>query len=165
MLERLGFAGTSVAKTAKSQARVILFNYWCAPAHSPSAGHGTESCCAPRPRKRTSAGKSDVLLVQKSALLSLTCFKLFTACVLKGHPLYSGVLVSWQSAGTNHQRLPSLWRRVTYCILKARKPRFARLQPPPAEQEAAALAGGRGGNGGDIDGGNGSAAELVSAGV
>ena len=31
MLRRLGFEGTSVAKTAKSQARVILFNYWCAP--------------------------------------------------------------------------------------------------------------------------------------
>lgn len=30
VLRRLGFEGTSVAKTAKSQARVILFNYWCA---------------------------------------------------------------------------------------------------------------------------------------
>jgi len=34
VLERLGFAGTSVARTAKSQARVILFNYWCAPARA-----------------------------------------------------------------------------------------------------------------------------------
>ena len=45
VLQRLGFAGTSVAKTAKSQARVILFNYWCAPAPAALALASTESSC------------------------------------------------------------------------------------------------------------------------
>ncbi|KAK9828034.1 hypothetical protein WJX81_003580 [Elliptochloris bilobata] len=71
VLRRLGFEGTSVAKTANSQARVILFNYW-----------------------------------------------------------------------------------VTYCILKARKPRFARLEPPRARE----LPGGNGGGNGGAEKVHGAAA-------
>ena len=43
-------------------------------------------------------------------------------------------------------------RRVTYCILKARKPRFAKLEPPRVRE----LPGGNGG-------GNGGAEKLPGA--